>query len=240
MNARATLKSRPGQRGHPRKRAVPSRVAPASASGPVLPAGVIGIRANPLRHLLAQLAGPAPRALIGAASDEVAACTASPVDVPSVEEQHNATLGCRTSDVALHVLSQVVRIEQPNFAADTPQEQVDQLLCKATAMVAELEPETATETLLAAQMVGAQHLAMTFMRRALVQTDPQLTDANVLRATRLMRLFNEQLEAMAKLKGKSGQQRVVVEHVTVNEGGQAIVGAVAATKAISAGRPEVA
>jgi hypothetical protein len=33
-------------------------------------------------------------------------------------------------------------------------------------------------------------------------------DANVLRATRLMRLFNEQLEAMAKLKGTSGQQKV--------------------------------
>jgi hypothetical protein len=44
----------------------------------------------------------------------------------------------------------------------------------------------------------------------------------VLRATRLMRLFNEQVETMAKLKGKSGQQRVVVEHVTVAAGGHAI------------------
>ena len=41
-----------------------------------------------------------------------------------------------------------------------------------------------------------------------------------------MRLFTEQLEAMAKLKGKSGQQRVVVEHVNVAAGGQAIVGTV--------------
>ena len=30
-----------------------------------------------------------------------------------------------------------------------------------------------------------------------------------------MRLFNEQVETMAKLKSKGGQQRVVVEHVTV-------------------------
>src|SRR2546421_511738 len=35
-----------------------------------------------------------------------------------------------------------------------------------------------------------------------------------------------QLEAMAKLKGKTGQQKVVVEHVHVHSGGQAIVGAV--------------
>ncbi len=41
-----------------------------------------------------------------------------------------------------------------------------------------------------------------------------------------MGLFTEQVETMAKLKGKSGQQRVVVEHVNVAAGGQAIVGAV--------------
>ena len=39
-----------------------------------------------------------------------------------------------------------------------------------------------------------------------------------------MRLFNEQVDTMTKLKGKGGQQRVVVEHVTVAAGGQAIVG----------------
>jgi hypothetical protein len=43
-----------------------------------------------------------------------------------------------------------------------------------------------------------------------------------------MRLFNEQLEAMAKLKGKAGQQKVTVEHVHVHKGGQAIVGAISA------------
>jgi hypothetical protein len=52
------------------------------------------------------------------------------------------------------------------------------------------------------------------------------TETNANRAMRLMRLFNEQLEAMTKLKGKGGQQRVVVEQVTVAAGGQAIVGAV--------------
>jgi hypothetical protein len=52
------------------------------------------------------------------------------------------------------------------------------------------------------------------------------TETNANRAIRLMRLFIEQLEAMTKLKGKGGQQRVVVEHVTVAAGGQAIVGAV--------------
>jgi ribosomal protein S6E (S10) len=43
-------------------------------------------------------------------------------------------------------------------------------------------------------------------------------------------LFNEQLEAMAKLKGKTRQQKVIVEHVHVHHGGQAIVGTVTATR----------
>ena len=61
---------------------------------------------------------------------------------------------------------------------------------------------------------------MTFLRRATLEGQTTETiDANVLRATRLMRLFNEQVETMARLKGKSGQQRVVVEHVTVSAGG---------------------
>jgi len=54
----------------------------------------------------------------------------------------------------------------------------------------------------------------------------ELVKASVARAARLMRLFNEQLAAMAKLKGKAGQQKVTVEHVHVHSGGQAVVGVV--------------
>lgn len=155
----------------------------------------------------------------------------------SVEAHLNAVLGCKTTEMALGVLAQVVDIEDPNRAQIMgSQEQVDRIMSKAIASLAELEPATATEALLAAQMVGAQRMAMTFMRRALFDGQTQEgVDVNVARATRVMRVFNEQIEAMAKLKGKSGQQRVTVEHVTVNDGGQAIVGAVAATKAILPG-----
>ena len=88
-----------------------------------------------------------------------------------------------------------------------------------------------TQALLAAQMIGVHHAVITFLYGATVQGQTfDGTDANVLRATRLMRLFNEQLEAMAKLKGKTGQQKVIVEHVHVHQGGQAIVGPVSAAK----------
>ena len=93
-----------------------------------------------------------------------------------------------------------------------------------------MAPQNVTEAMLATQMIAANDAALMFLRRATL--DNQTFDgieANVYRATRLMRIFNEQLEAMQKLKGKASQQKVTVEHVHVHEGGQAIVGAVSQT-----------
>ena len=93
---------------------------------------------------------------------------------------------------------------------------------------APVAPQNATEAMLAVQMIAANDAALLFLRRATADGQTvEGSDGNVLRATRLMRLFTEQLAAMAKLKGKTGQQKVVVEHVHVHSGGQAVVGAVA-------------
>lgn len=90
----------------------------------------------------------------------------------------------------------------------------------------EMEPRNLTEATLAAQMIATHEAGLFFMRRATVEGQTfEGADANVLRATRLLRLHLEQLEAMQKLKGKAGQQKVTVEHVHVHQGGQAIVGA---------------
>ena len=102
---------------------------------------------------------------------------------------------------------------------------------KAITTLAEHTPRNPIEASLAAQMTATGETAMMFLNRA---TGPDQTqdavDLNVTRATRLMRLHLEQIEAMQKLKGKTGQQKVTVEHVHVHDGGQAIVGAVSTTK----------
>lgn len=101
----------------------------------------------------------------------------------------------------------------------------------AVDFIAEFRPTNPTESLLAVQMFGVHEAALRFLQRAtLEQQSFEGTDANVLRATRLMRLFNQQVELMAKLKGKTSQQKVTVEHVHVYQGGQAIVGAVSPGK----------
>lgn len=99
------------------------------------------------------------------------------------------------------------------------------------AIMQEIKPANINEALLACQMIGVHHAAMKFLYRAtLPEQTFEGTDSNILRATRLMRLYIDQLEAVAKLKGKIGQQKVTVEHVHVHEGGQAIVGAVVTPK----------
>jgi len=93
-------------------------------------------------------------------------------------------------------------------------------------MLAELRPKNMLETMLVTQMVGVHEAALGFLRTSTNALSEEGCDQNVSRATRFMRLFNEQLELLERLKGRSGQQRVTVEHVHVNAGGQAIVGVV--------------
>jgi len=49
--------------------------------------------------------------------------------------------------------------------------------------------------------------------------------SNVNYATKMLRTFMAQMEALKKYR-TGGQQKMIVEHVHVNEGGQAIVGTV--------------
>jgi hypothetical protein len=93
-----------------------------------------------------------------------------------------------------------------------------------------ISPRDGLETLLAVQMVGIHNIAMEFLKRAAVrgQTDYGL-DVNVSRATRCLRTFAIQMEALKAHRSK-GQQSVKVEHVHIHRGGQAIVGAVNHTR----------
>ncbi len=86
-----------------------------------------------------------------------------------------------------------------------------------------IDPRDQTEAMLAAQMAAVHMATMTFARRlASVETIPQQDSAQ--RAlSKLTRTYTAQMEALRKYR-HGGEQKVTVEHVTVNEGGQAIVG----------------
>jgi hypothetical protein len=89
-----------------------------------------------------------------------------------------------------------------------------------------IAPRDELEGMLAVQMVSTHTLAMEFLRRAALPGMPDLgVEVNVNRATKLMRVFGTQMEALSRYRGK-GEQKMIVEHVHVHKGGQAIVGPV--------------
>jgi len=120
-------------------------------------------------------------------------------------------------DIAIRILSQVIAL-----FPEGPQAFMD-----AAAWLAELKPRNVTEAMLAAQMVAVHDAAMKFLRRAAGDnTTTEITERNVLQASRLMRVFAEQIQAMRSCKGESGRQQMTVKHIHVNAGGRAIVGPV--------------
>jgi hypothetical protein len=92
-------------------------------------------------------------------------------------------------------------------------------------VVRAVQPRDELETLLAVQM-GAIHAATMMMARRLnhVDTIPQ-QDAAERALNKLARTYAGQMETLKRYR-TGGQQKVIVEHVTVQSGGQAIVGAV--------------
>lgn len=137
-----------------------------------------------------------------------------------------AITGIQSKEFADHIVAhaaQALVSPRANNATD--------VLIKGMYAMKEMAPRDATEAMLAAQMIAVNDAAHVFLSNATRNgQSSEAADLNVLRATRLMRVFIEQIETMQRLKGKAGHQRVVVEHVHVHAGGQAIVGEVNAAR----------
>jgi len=86
-----------------------------------------------------------------------------------------------------------------------------------------IKPRDQTEAMLAAQMAAVHIAIMTFAHRlARVKNIPQQDSAE--RAfNKLARTFATQMEALKRYR-TGGERKVTVQHVSVSEGGQAIVG----------------
>ena len=86
-----------------------------------------------------------------------------------------------------------------------------------------IKPKDQVEAMLASQMAAVQMATMTFARKLAHSENMFQYDIALRGFTKLTRTFTAQVEALKKYRS-NGQQTVTVEHVTVNEGGQAIVG----------------
>jgi hypothetical protein len=95
----------------------------------------------------------------------------------------------------------------------------------ALAVVDGLKPQNEAEAMLALQIAVTHALTMKFSARLFsgnIETIPQ-QDSAALTLSRLQRAFTTQMDALSNMR-RDGRQKVVVEHVHVYPGGQAIVG----------------
>jgi hypothetical protein len=91
------------------------------------------------------------------------------------------------------------------------------------AMVKGIKPKDEIEAMLAAQMAATHMATMTFAHRlAHAEKIPQ-QDSAERTFNKLGRTFATQMEALKRYR-TGGEQKVTVHHVSVNDGGQAIVG----------------
>jgi hypothetical protein len=95
----------------------------------------------------------------------------------------------------------------------------------ALAVIDGLKPQNEIEAMLVVQMAVTHALAMKFSARlynGALETIPQ-QDSAALTLSRLQRAFTTQMDSLSNMR-RGGRQKVVVEHVHVYPGGQAIVG----------------
>ena len=138
-------------------------------------------------------------------------------------------LGIDDTDLVFHLIQQV-------FNATF--KETEAYACNHTlAAIHGIGPRDTLEGLLAVQMVATHNAGMEMLRRAMVPDQTmEGCNAAVNQATKLLRTFTAQMEALNRHRGK-GQQKMMVEHVHVHRGGQAIVGQVNRDKAKEGGAP---
>jgi hypothetical protein len=86
-----------------------------------------------------------------------------------------------------------------------------------------IQPRDQIEAMLASQMAAVHMASMTLARRLARVEDIRQQDSAERAFTKLTRTFAAQMEALKRYR-TGGEQKVTVQHVTVTDGGKAIVG----------------
>ena len=128
------------------------------------------------------------------------------------------SLGTANSDFLVGIISELGCI---TVAADG---QADvETLNHALTLIQGIQPRDEIETMLATQMATVHMASINFARRLQRAQNIEQRESAERGFNRLARTFVAQVEALKRHRSK-GEQRVYVERVNVNEGGQAIVG----------------
>lgn len=130
--------------------------------------------------------------------------------------------GITDHDVEMDKLLEITDlVKMPPSLSETEQQA---RILRALDLYESIEPGDSIEGMLAVQMVGTHFAIQECLRLAAVSNQTfEARDMNLKHAAKLTNIYTRQMAALDKHRGK-GQQKVTVEHVHVEAGGQAVVG----------------
>jgi hypothetical protein len=131
----------------------------------------------------------------------------------------------KNSVINLNALSRCFALEENHDVLDARQE--------SQAWLEALGAQGGLQEMLAAQMLSIHHLqqiSIAMANKTVMQPNHRQYFSNT--AIKLANTFVQQATLLAKLQG-AGSQKIVVEHVEVHHGGQAVVGNVTANAPIN-------
>jgi hypothetical protein len=128
------------------------------------------------------------------------------------------TFGTSNQYLCFELLAQVTRA--------SPKEPHDREGMYVVAALNGIGPRDTIEGMLATQMVAVHNLAMRLVAKAVLSEQPfKLVEGSLNLATKLLRTYAAQVEALDRHRGK-GEQKMNVEQVHIHAGAQDIVGPV--------------
>ena len=130
--------------------------------------------------------------------------------------------------LATHRMKQILSLAW--FEKDEGQEKIKERMVDAMKLYESLEPQDAVEAMLCKQMVGNTLAINACFQRAATNRHIDNSTKFLKSAAQLQGQFIKQIAALDKHRGRN-HQKVVVEYVHVEAGGQAIVGNVETTAA---------
>jgi hypothetical protein len=126
-------------------------------------------------------------------------------------------LGTADLDFLNGLLRQLTNVSSPGEEID------ERALNFMVSVVKGIQPRDQVEAMLAAQMAAVQRATMAFAQRLALATTIAQQDSAERAFNKLARTFASQMEALKRYRA-GGEQKLTVQNVSVNDGGQAIVG----------------
>lgn len=153
-------------------------------------------------------------------------------EVAGLDEAVGTSVGIKDREGAVFLVDQLfeyVQWESPLDRDLRVYEQGNQKLDGMLALVDDLVRGSGGRGQLAVQIVAASQLAERFMKMVIERhekgIDDKIADKAFSRAMQLLRFSQQGRESLARMKrSKQSTHRIQVQHITVNEGGQAVVG----------------